>query len=82
MRNKHMWYLVNRVCSRRLTIAAPLVCIILHTRQVRIIEMSYDDDNNSVVVFAGTDKSPDMFEAVLSGIEKDLTPQEVRNNEW
>ena len=42
--------------------------------------MSKDDFNNSVLVGAATNKHPDVFEAVLSGVEKGLTPQEVRDN--
>ena len=39
--------------------------------------MSKDDFKNSVLVEAATNKNPDVFEAVLSGVEKGLTPQEV-----
>ena len=44
------------------------------------MEMSFDDDNNSVLGYAARNKNPDVFGAVMSGIEKDLTPQEVRDN--
>ena len=43
--------------------------------------MSYDDDNNSILVDAATNKNEDVIGAVLSGIEKDLSPQEVRTND-
>ena len=43
--------------------------------------MSKDDVNNSVLVSAAMNKNPDVFGAVLSGVEKDLTPQEVRDSE-
>ena len=71
---------MDRVCSRRLTVAAPLVCMILLPRQVKTMEMSYDD-NDSVLAHAAANKSPDVFEAVVSGIENDVTPQEVWNND-
>ena len=43
--------------------------------------MSYDDDKDSVLGCAAINKSPGVFEAVMSGIENDVTPQEVRNND-
>ena len=45
------------------------------------MEMSGDDDKNSVLALAARNKSPDVFGAVMSGIENDVTPQEVRNND-
>ena len=44
------------------------------------MEMS-GDDKNSVLALAARNKSPDVFGAVMSGIENDVTPQEVRNND-
>ena len=44
------------------------------------MQMSFDDDRNSVFALAARNKSPDVFGAVMSGIENDVTPQEVRNN--
>ena len=44
--------------------------------------MSYDDGNNSILVDAVMNKNADVFGAVLSGIEKDLSPQEVRTNDY
>ena len=44
------------------------------------MQMSGDDDKNSVLALAARNKSPDVFGAVMSGIENDVTPQEVRNN--
>ena len=44
------------------------------------MQMSCDDGKNSVLAYAAINKSPDVFEAVMSGIENDVTPQEVRNN--
>ena len=55
--------------------------MILLPRQVKTIEMSYDDDNDSVLAHAAANKSPDVFGAVMSGIENDVTPQEVWNND-
>ena len=54
--------------------------MILSPRQVKTMQMSFDDDRNSVFALAARNKSPDVFEAVMSGIESDVTPQEVRNN--
>ena len=45
------------------------------------MEMSYDDENDSVLAHAAANKSPDVFGAVMSGIENDVRPQEVRNND-
>ena len=45
------------------------------------MQMSYDDDKDSVLVNAAINKSPDVFGAVLSGMENDVTLQEVRNND-
>ena len=56
------------------------LCDIFVIWQVKTLEMSKDDVNNSVLVSAATNKNPNVFEAVLSGVEKDLTPQEVRDN--
>ena len=44
------------------------------------MEMSKDDFNLSALVLAAMNKNPDVFGAVLSGVEKDITPQEVRDN--
>ena len=44
------------------------------------MEMSHVHDSFSLLVFAAVNKSPDVFGAVVSGIEKDRTPQEVRNS--
>ena len=44
--------------------------------------MSYDDDNNSILDNAAMNWNEDVFGAVLSGIEKDLSPQEVRTNDY
>ena len=69
------------MCSRRLTVAAPLVSMILSPRQVKTMQMSCDDGKDSVLVLAARNKNPDVFGAVMSGMENDLTPQEVRNND-
>ena len=45
------------------------------------MQMSYDDDNDSVLAHAAANKSPDVFRAVMSGIENDVKPQEVWNND-
>ena len=45
------------------------------------MQMSCDDDRDSVLGCAAINKSPDVFEAVMSGIENDVTPQEVRNSD-
>ncbi|CAN0208686.1 unnamed protein product, partial [Ascophyllum nodosum] len=37
--------------------------------QVKTMQMSYDDDNDSVLAHAAANKSPDVFGAVMSGIE-------------
>ena len=79
-----LWCLVKRVdgvCSRRLTVAAPLVCMVLSPRQVKTMHMSCDDDKGSVLIFAARNNSPDVFGAVISAIENDATPQEVREND-
>ena len=44
------------------------------------MKLSGDDYKNSVLVLAAINKSPDVFGAVMSVIENDVTPQEVRNN--
>ena len=54
--------------------------MILSPRQVKTMKMSCDDDKNSVLAWAAINKSPDVFGAVMSGMENDFTPQEVRNN--
>ena len=41
--------------------------------------MSHDDYNDSIIFNAARNKSPNVFGAVISGIEKDITPQEVWN---
>ena len=48
-----------------------------YRRQVKTMEMSSDDDNNSILVFAATKRSPKASGTVMAGIEKDLTPEEV-----
>ena len=45
------------------------------------MQMSRDDYKNSVLSLAASNKSPDVFRAVMSGMESDVTPQEVRNND-
>ena len=45
------------------------------------MKISYDDGGNFILSSAAMNERPNMFEAVLPGIEKDLTPQEVTNNE-
>ena len=55
--------------------------MILSPRQVKTMQMSFDDDKNSVLALAALNKSPDVFGAVMSGMENDATPQEVRNND-
>ena len=45
------------------------------------MEMSKNNFNHSVLVLAAMNKRPDVFGVVLSGVEKDLTPQEVRDSE-
>ena len=75
--------LVYLVCSRRLAIvAAQLGCMIFLPRQVKTMVMSYDDDNNSILDNAAMNWNADVFGAVVSGIEKDLSPQEVRTNHY
>ena len=69
------------MCFRRLTVAAPLVCMVLSPRQVKTMQMSCDDDKNSVLALAASNKSPGVFGAVISGMESDVTPQEVRDND-
>ena len=54
--------------------------MILSPRQVKTMQMSCNDYNDSVLALAARNKSPDVFEAVMSGMENDVTPQEVRNN--
>ena len=39
--------------------------------------MSHDDFNNSILFNAARNKSPNVFGVVMSGIEKDISPQEV-----
>ena len=43
--------------------------------------LSCDDGNDSVLAAAAINKSPHVFGAVISAIENDVTPQEVRNND-
>ena len=45
------------------------------------MHMSCDDDKDSVPALAASNKSPDVFGAVISAMESDATPQEVRNND-
>ena len=45
------------------------------------MQMSCDDYKNSVLALAARNKSPDVFGAVMSGMENDVTPQEVWNND-
>ena len=62
--------------------AAQIGFMMFLPRQVKTMAMSYDDDNNSILVNAAMNESADVFGAVLSGIEKYLSPQEVRTNEY
>ena len=55
--------------------------MILSPRQVKTVEMPRDDDKNYVLVYAARNKSPDVFGAVVSGMQNDVTPQEVWNND-
>ena len=55
--------------------------MILSPRQVKTMQMSSDDYKNSVLASSVINKSPDVFGAVISGMENDVTPQEVRNND-
>ena len=56
--------------------------MILSPRQVKTMQqMSCDDGKDSVLALAARNKSPDVFGAVISGMESDITPQEVRNND-
>ena len=55
--------------------------MILSPRQVKTMQMSYDDYKYCVLASAVMNKSPDVFGAVMSGMENDVTPQEVRNND-
>ncbi|CAN0435357.1 unnamed protein product [Ascophyllum nodosum] len=41
------------------------------------MQMSFDDCKNSVLALAALNKSPDVFGAVMSGMENDATPQEL-----
>ena len=45
------------------------------------MQMSCDDNKNSVLASAAINKSPDVFGAVMSSVENDVTHQEVRNND-
>ena len=45
------------------------------------MQMSRDDDKNYVLAYAARNKSPDVFGAVMSGMQNDVTPHEVRNND-
>ena len=45
------------------------------------MEMSKDNLDHSVLVLAAMNKNPNVFGAVLSSVEKDLTPQEVRDSD-
>ena len=40
--------------------------------------MSYDDDNNSILLLAAMNRITHLFGEVLTRIEKYLSPQEVR----
>ena len=55
--------------------------MILSPRKVKTMKMSCDDYKDSVLSLAAKNKSPDVFGAVMSGMENDVTPQEVRNND-
>ncbi|CAN0475718.1 unnamed protein product, partial [Ascophyllum nodosum] len=44
--------------------------------QVKTMQMSCNDDKNSVLAMAAINKSPDVFGAVMSAMENDVTPQE------
>ena len=48
--------------------------------QVKTLEMSYDHNKHSVLASAARSKRLGVFGVVVSGIEKDLTHQEVWNN--
>ena len=54
--------------------------MVLPPRQVKAMQMSCDDHKMSVLALAAINKSPYVFGAVISGMENDVTPQEVRNN--
>ena len=54
--------------------------MILSPRQVKTMQMSCDDDKDSVLACAARNKSLDTFGAVMSEMDNDVTPQEVRNN--
>ena len=45
------------------------------------MKMSYDENKNSVLSLAARNESPNVFGAVMSAMENDVTPQEVRNND-
>ena len=71
------------VYSRSLmAVAAQLVRMILLPRQVKTMAMPSDNYNNTILVDAAMNKNADLFAAVLSRIEKDLNPQEVRTNDY
>ena len=55
--------------------------MILSPRQVKTMQMSCNDYKTSVLASAASNQSPDVFGAVMSGMENDVTPQEVRNND-
>ena len=78
--NNSLWCLVRtvtRVFSRRLTLAASFVHMILLPRQIKTLVMSHDDYNDSIIHYAARKKNPNVFGAVMSGIEKDINTQEV-----
>ena len=45
------------------------------------MQMSCDDNKYSVLAVAAANKSTDVFGAVMSGMENDVTSQEVRDND-
>ena len=65
-----------------MTVAAQLVHMILLPRQMKIMAMSYENYNGYILVNAAINKNADGFGAVLSCIEKNLSPQEVRTNDY
>ena len=72
---------MDSVCFIILTVAAPLVCMILLPRQVKTVAMSKNDFNKTILAYAALNKSPDVFGAVLSGIENLLTRRQVLDND-
>ena len=48
-------------------------------RQIKTMAMSHDDYKESIFYYAASNKSPNVLGAIMSGIEKDIIPQEVWN---